>query len=139
MSATSNLTYPYLYINDAPYTITAIFNNLGLDTVSSMDINYSANNGSVVTESLTNLNLGTYISDTFEFNTLWNPNTGGNYDVAIWASNINGSSDLDNSNDTIRKNLHVFGSTTPRRPMLETFVSSTSQYSVTGNVDLKAF
>ena len=67
MSATSNLTYPYLYINDAPYTITAIFNNLGLDTVSSMDINYSANNGSVVTESLTNLNLGTYISDTFEF------------------------------------------------------------------------
>ena len=62
MSATSNLTYPYLYFNDAPYTITAIFNNLGLDTVNSMDINYSANNGNVVTESLTNLNLGTYIS-----------------------------------------------------------------------------
>lgn len=138
MSATSNLTYPYLYINDAPYTITAIFNNLGLDTVSSMDINYSANNGNVVTESLTNLNLGTYISDTFNFNTLWSPNADGNYDVAIWASNINGASDLDNSNDTIRKNLHVFGNTTPRRPMLETFVSSTSQYSVTGNVDLQS-
>ena len=138
MSATSNLTYPYLYFNDAPYTITAIFNNLGLDTVNSMDINYSANNGNVVTESLTNLNLGTYISDTFDFNTLWNPNSDGNYDVAIWASNINGFSDLDNSNDTVRKNLHVFGNTAPRRPMLETFVSSTSQYSVTGNVDLQS-
>ena len=103
-----------------------------------MDINYSANNGNVVTESLTNLNLGTYISDTFDFNTLWNPNSDGNYDVAIWASYINGFSDLDNSNDTVRKNLHVFGNTAPRRPMLETFVSSTSQYSVTGNVDLQS-
>ena len=108
MSATSNLTYPYLYLNDAPYTITAIFNNLGLDTVSSMDINYSDNNGNVVTEPLTNLSLETYTSDTFQFNTLWNPNCRWYYDMAIWASNINGSSDLDNTNDTIHKNLHVF-------------------------------
>ena len=54
MSATSNLTYPYLYINDAPYVIIGIFDNLGIDTVTSMDINYAANNGNVVTETISN-------------------------------------------------------------------------------------
>ena len=136
MSATNNLTYPYLYINDAPYVIAGVFDNLGIDTVTSMDINYSSNNGNVVTETISNLSMETYATDTFSFATLWNPTVDGNYDIAIWASNINGSTDLDNSNDTIHKYLHVFSNTTQRKPMLETFVSSTSQYSVTGNVDL---
>ena len=43
---------------------------------------------------------------------------------------------MDNTNDTLHKNLHVFDVSTQRIPLLETFVSSTSQYSVTGNIDL---
>ena len=103
-----------------------------------MDINYAINGANLNTEVISNLNLNTYDSDTIEFATSWIPTTGGTYDITIWASNINGSTDLNNSNDTVHKLLHVFDSKTTRKPMIETFVSSTSNYSVTGNIDLAA-
>ncbi len=129
-------SYPYQVINDAPYTITGIFRNLGIDTVTSMDINYAINGGNFNTETVNNLNLYTYENDTFDFNNLWTPSTIGTYDITIWASNINGNLDLNNSNDTIHKMMHIFDNTTARKPMLEAFVSSTSTYSVSGNTDL---
>ena len=129
-------TYPYQYINDAPYTITGIFRNLGTDSVSSMDINYSINGSNTITETVSNLNINTFENDTFNFNNTWNPTIDGTYDISIWASNINGNNDLNNINDTVHKLLHVFNTITTRKPMLETFVSSTSNYSVTGNLDL---
>jgi hypothetical protein len=98
-----------------------------------MKINYSINGASTVTEHITNLNIGSYQDDTASFATPWNPVNAGTYDIAIWADSINGGSDMDNTNDTRYKNLHVFDVSSQRTPLLETFVSSTSQYSVTGN------
>ena len=127
---------PYLYLNDAPYSINGVFRNLGLDTIINMKINYSINGGNIVSEYISNLNVGSYQDDTASFNTLWNPTNAGTYDIAIWADSLNGGSDMDNSNDTLHKNLHVFDISTQRIPLLETFASSTSQFSVTGNTDL---
>lgn len=138
MSSIDILTYPYLYLNDAPFTITGIFRNLGIDSVNSMDVNYAINGANVNTESISNLDLNTYDNDTIDFATNWTPTAGGTYDISIWTNNINGSNDLNNSNDTVHKLIHVFDTKTTRKPMLETFVSSTSSYSVTGNIDLAA-
>ena len=138
MSSIDILTYPYLYLNDAPFTITGIFRNLGIDSVYSMDVNYAINGANINTESVSNLDLNTYDNDTLDFAANWTPTAGGTYDITIWATNINGSNDLNNSNDTVHKLLHVFDTKTTRKPMLETFVSSTSSYSVTGNIDLAA-
>ena len=136
VSGVDLVNYPYLHLNDAPYSIDGIFRNLGIDTISNMVINYSINGGSIVTENITNLNIGSYQDDTASFNTTWNPSNAGTYDIAIWADSINGGSDMDNSNDTLHKNLHVFDISAQRIPLLETFASSTSQYSLTGNTDL---
>jgi hypothetical protein len=127
---------PYLHLNDAPYSINGVFRNLGLDTIINMKINYSVNGGNTVSEYISNLNIGSYQEDTASFNTSWNPTNAGTYDIAIWADSLNGGSDMDNSNDTLHRNLYVFDISTQRIPLLETFASSTSQYSVTGNTDL---
>ena len=137
MSAIELLTYPYLKLSDAPFTIECVLNNLGTDTVSSLDLNYSDGSG-VVTQSLSGLSIGPYETDTFSHNTPWVPTLDGSYDISVWASNINGSSDMNTLNDTVIQPLHVFATTTQRRPMLEMFASSTSNYSVTGNTDLIA-
>ena len=136
VSGVELVNYPYLHLNDAPYSLEGVFRNLGIDTISNMKINYSINGASTVTEHITNLNIGSYQDDTASFATPWNPVNAGTYDIAIWADSINGGSDMDNTNDTLHKNLHVFDVSSQRIPLLETFVSSTSQYSVTGNTDL---
>ena len=56
-----------------------------------MDVNYSINGGAALTQSLSNLTINTYDNFPFDHATTWNPTTAGTYDVAIWASNINGS------------------------------------------------
>ena len=127
---------PYLHLNDARYSINGVFRNLGLDTIINMKINYSINGGNTVSEYISNLNIGSYQDDTASFNTSWSPTNAGTYDIAIWADSLNGGFDMDNSNDTLHKNLHVFDISTQRIPLLETFASSTSQFSVTGNIDL---
>ena len=136
VSGVDLVNFPYLHLNDAPYSLDGIFRNLGIDTVRNMKINYSINGGISVTEHISNINIGSYQDDTASFNIPWNPTNPGTYDIAIWADSINGGSDMDNSNDTLHKNLHVFDLSTQRIPLLETFASSTSQYSVNGNTDL---
>ena len=136
VSGVDLVNFPYLHLNDAPYSINGVFRNLGIDTISNMKINYSINGGNTVTEHISNLNIGIYQDDTASFNTPWNPTNAGTYDIAIWADSINGVSDMDNTNDTLHKNLHVFDISSQRIPLLETFASSTSQFSVTGNIDL---
>ena len=136
VSGVDLVNFPYLHLNDAPYSINGVFRNLGIDTISNMKINYSINGGNTVTEHISNLNIGIYQDATASCNTPWNPANAGTYDIAIWADSINGASDMDNTNDTLHKNLHVFDISSQRIPLLETFASSTSQFSVTGNIDL---
>ena len=129
-------TFPYLILGNAPFTISGEITNLGSSSITSMDINYSIDGASAVTESLSNLTINTYDNYTFDHSSTWNPSTSGTYDVAIWASNINGSSDMDPSNDTITGTVNVFTSFETRKPMLEVFTSSTCGPCVQGNINL---
>ena len=129
-------TFPYLILANAPFTISGEITNLGSNAITSMDVNYSINGGAAVTQSLSNLTINTYDNFPFDHATTWNPTTAGTYDVAIWASNINGSSDMDPSNDTINGVINVFTNFETRRPMLEVFTSSTCGPCVQGNINL---
>lgn len=129
-------TFPYLILGNAPFTVSGEITNLGSNSITSMDINYSIDGASAVTESLSNLTINTYDNYTFDHSSTWNPSSSGTYDVAIWASNINGSSDMDPSNDTITGTVNVFTSFETRKPMLEVFTSSTCGPCVQGNINL---
>ena len=129
-------TFPYLILGNAPFTVSGEITNLGSNSITSMDINYSIDGAAAVTESLSNFTINTYDNYTFDHSSTWNPSSSGTYDVAIWASNINGSSDMDPSNDTITGTVNVFTSFETRKPMLEVFTSSTCGPCVQGNINL---
>ena len=137
MAGVSVTTFPYLILGNAPFTISGEVTNYGSSSVTDFDINYSIDGGTTVTENITGVNLNTYDNHTFDHSTLWTPTASGSYSVAIWASNINGSSDMDLNNDTAYATLNVFDNFVQRIPMLEVFTSSTCPPCVQGNINLK--
>ena len=137
MAGVSVTTFPYLILGNAPFTISGEVTNYGSSSVTDFDINYSIDGGTTVTENITGVNLNTYDNHTFDHSTLWTPAASGSYSVAIWASNINGSSDMDLNNDTAYATLNVFDNFVQRIPMLEVFTSSTCPPCVQGNINLK--
>ena len=129
-------TDPILAINNAPFTISGDLNNIGCNTITSMDINYSIDGGATVTMPVSNVNFLTGDIYTFSHSSQWNPTSSGTYSVEIWASNLNGSNDMDLSNDRVSKDIIVASSLAQRRPMMESFTSSTCGPCVAGNTNV---
>ena len=98
-----------------------------------MDINYSIDGGATVTMPVNNINFLT--GDIYSFNhiTTWNPPSSGTYNVEIWASNLNGSNDMDLTNDRVNTDIIVASALAQRRPIMESFTSSTCGPCVAGN------
>ena len=59
MSGMAVTTSPTLILANGPFVISGELQNMGLNTVTSMDINYAVDGGTAVTESVSGLNLGT--------------------------------------------------------------------------------
>ena len=131
-------TDPYLQISNAPFTISGEVRNEGLNTITSMDINYSINGGAAVTESLSGLNIALGSNYTFDHSSTWTPTATGTYQIDIWASNINGSADMNTANDMATGSVMVYDVSTQRIPMFETFTSSTCPPCVPGNIQLES-
>ena len=129
-------TSPYLILGNAPFTISGEVSNLGSSTINSMDLNYSINLGNTVTESVSNLSINSYDNHAFNHGTSWTPTASGTYLVSIWASNINGSNDMDLTNDTAHAYVNVFTNYEQRNPMFEVFTSSTCGPCVAGNTNI---
>ena len=129
-------TDPILAISNAPFTISGDLNNIGCNTLTSMDINYSIDGGATVTMPVNNINFSTGDIYTFNHSTSWNPTSSGTYNVEIWASNLNGSNDMDLSNDRVNKNIIVASALAQRRPIMESFTSSTCGPCVAGNTNV---
>jgi hypothetical protein len=135
MEGVAMTTSPSLILANGPFTISGDLKNMGTSTVTSMDINYSIDGGAAVAESVSGLSLGTGDSYSFNHGTTWNP-TAGTYDIAIWATNINGSSDMNTANDMASGTVTVFANGDVKRPMLESFTSSTCGPCVAGNANV---
>jgi len=132
MEGVAMTTSPSLILANGPFTISGDLKNMGTSTVTSMDVNYSIDGGAAVTESVSGLSLST--GDVYSFNhgTAWNP-AAGTYDIAVWATNINGSADMNTGNDMASGTVTVFANGDVKRPMLESFTSSTCGPCVAGN------
>jgi len=137
MEGVAMTTSPSLILANGPFTISGDLKNMGTNTVTSMDVNYSIDGGTAVTESVSGLSLGTGDDYSFNHGTTWSP-TAGTYDIAIWATNINGSSDMNTANDMASGSVTVFANGDIKRPMLESFTSSTCGPCVAGNQNTSA-
>ena len=138
VAGVSLATSPTLALTNAPFTISGELNNRGINIVTSMDINYTINGGAAVTMPLTNLNFTTGSNYSFSHTSTWNPSGSGSYTVEIWASNINGANDMNLSNDRVSKSITVASNLALRRPMLESFTSSTCGPCAPGNVNVSS-
>jgi len=117
-------------------TVSGKLQNMGTSTVTSMDVNYSIDGGATVTESLSGLNLATGSYYDFNHGSTWTPTAAGTYNIEIWATNINGTSDMNTANDMVSGLVTVYDNATIKRPMLESFTSSTCGPCVAGNVNV---
>ena len=136
MQGVAMTTPSTIILANGPVTVSGELKNMGTTTVTSMDVNYTVDGGATVTESLSGLSLAT--GDNYDFNhgTTWSPTAAGVYDIAVWATNINGASDMNTANDMVSGQVTVYDNATIRRPMLESFTSSTCGPCVAGNVNV---
>jgi hypothetical protein len=113
--------------------------NEGIDTITSFDLNYQVDNGSVVTQNITGVSIASFDSYSFTHSTPWVP-ANGVHTVSVWASNLNGHADQNTSNDTITKQTVGYNpaSAVQRIPLYETFTSSTCGPCVAGNTNMQA-
>ncbi len=118
-------------INTSPYLaatnidIECTYENLGINNITSLDINYQINDGAVITENITGINLATTETLDYTFATQWNA-TPGNYTLKVWTSNMNGSGDDDDtSNDMTTETISIATQSVQNTPLFEEFTSST--------------
>lgn len=84
----------------------------GTAVVNSFDLNYSVDGGASVVQSISGLNLQIGERYVFEHATPWVPGATGSYALSVWASNVNGASDLNTVND-VASSTHVVSEPRP--------------------------
>jgi hypothetical protein len=112
-----------VFYNSTP--LTGTLKNFGAETVTSFDLSWRINYGSVNTISFSGLSIESFEEFVFDAETsiVANP---GNYNLNVYISNINGQGSDDNSaNDFIIKEFQAAHNVTTRKPLFESFTSST--------------
>lgn len=136
IQALSVTTSAFQILSQAPFTVEGQLANLGSQAITSFDINFSDGVGGVVTSSVGSVSIDPLETYNFTSSTGWTPSTSDNYDLKVWASNINGNADENMSNDTAVVEIAVMDTFVPRVPMHEGFTSSTCGPCVAGNQNL---
>ncbi len=123
----------YNDIADSPITVAGSLENLGSETITSFDINYSIDGGAPVTAPITGVSIGFGDSYNFTHPTGFSPSASGDYEITVFASNLNGGADGNTSNDEFSKVITVFDVAVQRVPLFEIFTASTCPPCKPGN------
>lgn len=123
LSVNSNNTEEFLEAGNVTVSCTA--KNLGLAPITSFDINYQIDGGSIITENISGVNITTTQSYNHSFSALWN-STPGTYSVITSVSNVNGNGDDDDTaNDSYPKAVSIATNSVTNIPLFESFTSAT--------------
>ena len=123
----------YNDIADSPISIAGSLENRGSETITSFDINYSIDGGAPVTAPITGVSIGFGDSYNFTHPTGFSPSSSGDYEITVFASNLNGGADGNTSNDEFSKSITVFDVAVQRVPLFEIFTASTCPPCKPGN------
>jgi hypothetical protein len=126
----------FLDNNNSPFDIAGDLTNLGTETITSFDLNYSIDGGAVVTDAITGVNISQLGNYSFTSPTPWAPANPGTYTITVWASNLNGNADENTINDSITKTVQVIDGFVERNALHEVFTSSTCPPCAPGNANL---
>jgi hypothetical protein len=93
--------------------------NGGLSTITSFSLSWQVNGGTVNTMPISSVSIAPSSYYNFTHTINWIPTANGTYTMKIWASNLNGASDMYLANDTLTQ--IIFVNTIPRKSLIETF------------------
>jgi len=123
-------------INQGPFTVKFVCQNVGSDTIHSLDLNYLNSSNVKTTAAISGLTILPWQSDTIEHTQTWVPTPGVTV-LKVWAGNINNSTDENPLNDTVFHALTIIQQSALRVPFLESFTSSTSPGSSSFNTQIE--
>jgi hypothetical protein len=102
-----------------------VVKNVGLNQATSFDASYQIDEGDIVTQNFSGLELDQTDSYAITFDQPWAA-TPGSYTLKVWVSNMNGAgNDNDTENDELSKTINIASQTTANLPLFESFTSST--------------
>ena len=98
--------------------------NVGIETITSAVVDWQLDSGPVHSSTFSGLSVPTQGSYDFTSTDAMNPALGQHL-LTVWIQNVNGSPDLDQTNDTLRKTVNKICYSNHRVPFYEEFTSST--------------
>jgi hypothetical protein len=110
---------------NTPQPISGRLRNLGAQTITSLTLNYSVNNGTPVTANLTGLNITATSYYDYTHATDWTPTSAGPYTIKVWATNLNGNADQFTANDEVSVAVIASNQVAQRKVLYEQFTSNT--------------
>ncbi|MFT4681761.1 MAG: hypothetical protein ACI9YU_001610 [Flavobacteriales bacterium] len=103
---TEEIRTPYSYVQPEPNIIRALITNVGVDAITSLTFNYQIDNGPVEIFAISGLFISNFDSYLAEHSVPWNASEG-IHNVKVWASDLNGNSDMNPANDQIERTVEV--------------------------------
>ncbi|NOQ27543.1 MAG: T9SS type A sorting domain-containing protein [Bacteroidales bacterium] len=127
----------YVEYGDIP--IEGIIRNYGVNTITSVDVNWTVDNGTINTYTINDLNIASNETDTFSHATPWN--TADSlvfYELKVWTSNPNGVADDVPENDILELEIYVLDDVAQRLVLIEHFTNASCGPCVSQNPILDA-
>ncbi|HEU4718074.1 MAG TPA: T9SS type A sorting domain-containing protein [Bacteroidia bacterium] len=112
----------YLCKTNNTYPVTGLLHNFGGNTISSMHLKYTVNNGPVQSDYMSALSIAPLTDYYFTHSIPWTPSVAGDYILRIWADTLNGPHDDQlHTNDTLYAYFVVVDTLQAKEPLLEEF------------------
>jgi len=135
--AAISLDLPKYVKNNTQVPISGKLRNLGSATIKSLKLNYTVDDGIIISREINDLNIEPGEIFSLTHPTPWIvPAQEKNYIIEFWASDINGKKDQNEGNDKIKATTTASSSMVPRKPLFEVFTSSTCPPCKPGNEKL---
>ncbi|MDL2240391.1 T9SS type A sorting domain-containing protein, partial [Bacteroidales bacterium OttesenSCG-928-K22] len=126
-----------IYNPAGEHTVDFTFNNIGKNTINSIEASYQFNDAPAVVETFSSLDLETLNSKTLSFTEVANI-VPGSYILKIEILKVNGNVDNDITNNVLEKDFFSASQATDRRVCIEHFTSSTCGPCVSPNAQMKS-
>lgn len=129
-----NLPLPEVVKTGTSVTISGDLINYGSQTIDSLDLNYRVDFGTIQTQHITGLTISNNAKYAFTHSTPWVASgTGSIHIVNVWASNLNGNTDENSANDSVKCPVFVnLGIAAAKKALLEEFSTAPCGYCVDG-------
>ncbi len=132
-----------VYVQPGAQNINGDIFNFGSTTVTSFDLNYSVNGGATSTLPVTGVNIPGYTTYNYSIPSGFNPASNGNYNIDVWATNLNGgNADMNLTNDHHAFTVivgdpipNIIGSYLLADPIFTTIATSSNQISSPNDLD----